>query len=118
MSFTWSNQQLAIFDEVASGEHSVLKIKATAGASKTSSLTEAIARYKHHNPEAKVLTADAVLANCSALDKLPNILAIFPIAPPATCIAAIEPTENPKLSNKLPTAEVLNILSKDIGLSC
>ena len=55
MSFTWSNQQLAIFDEVASGEHSVLKIKATAGASKTSSLTEAIARYKHQNPQAKVL---------------------------------------------------------------
>lgn len=55
MSFTWSNQQLSIFNEVASGEHSVLKIKATAGASKTSSLTEAIARYKHQNPEAKVL---------------------------------------------------------------
>lgn len=55
MSFTWSDQQLLIFDAIASGEEPVLKIKATAGASKTSSLTEAIARYKHHNPTAKVL---------------------------------------------------------------
>ena len=55
MSFTWSNQQQLIFDAIASGEHPVLKIKATAGASKTSSLTEAIARYKHTNPTAKVL---------------------------------------------------------------
>lgn len=55
MSFTWSDQQLAIFDAIASGDSPVLKIKATAGASKTSSLTEAVARYKRIEPDAKVL---------------------------------------------------------------
>jgi superfamily I DNA/RNA helicase len=54
MSFNWSNQQLAIFDEVSSGEHSELAILATAGAAKSSSLAEAIARYKHTNPTATV----------------------------------------------------------------
>lgn len=55
MSFTYSQQQLAIFDAITSGEHPVLKIKATAGASKTSSLTEAVARYRRIEPNAKVL---------------------------------------------------------------
>lgn len=55
MKFTYSQQQLAIFDAIASGKSPVLKIKATAGASKTSSLTEAVARYKRIEPNAKVL---------------------------------------------------------------
>ena len=55
MSFTYSQQQLAIFDAIASGKSPVLKIKATAGASKTSSLTEAVARYKRIESNAKVL---------------------------------------------------------------
>ncbi len=55
MSFNWSNQQLDIFKAIESGEHTVLKVKATAGAAKSSSLVEAIARYKYTHPEAKVL---------------------------------------------------------------
>jgi superfamily I DNA/RNA helicase len=55
MSFNWSNQQLDIFKAIESGEHPVLKVKATAGAAKSSSLVEAIARYKYTHQEAKVL---------------------------------------------------------------
>lgn len=55
MSFTWSNQQLDIFKAIESGEDPVLKVKATAGAAKSSSLVEAIARHKYKNPESKVL---------------------------------------------------------------
>jgi len=55
MSFTWSNEQLDIFTEIANPTKPVLKVKATAGAAKSSSLVEAIARYKHTNKTAKVL---------------------------------------------------------------
>ena len=55
MSFTWSQQQLDIFNEIANPTKPVLKIKATAGAAKSSSLVEAIARYKRTNKTAKVL---------------------------------------------------------------
>lgn len=55
MSFTYSNQQLDIFDEIANPTKPVLKIKATAGAAKSSSLVEAIARYKRIDKQAKVL---------------------------------------------------------------
>ena len=55
MAFTWSNQQLDIFNEIANPTKPILKIKATAGAAKSSSLVEAIARYKHTNKYAKVL---------------------------------------------------------------
>ena len=55
MSYTWSKQQLEIFQEIAYPTKSVLKVKATAGAAKSSSLVEAIARYKHINKYAKVL---------------------------------------------------------------
>jgi len=54
MSFNWSNQQLEIFTEINEPTKPVLKVKATAGAAKSSSLVEGIARYKHHNPTAKV----------------------------------------------------------------
>ena len=55
MSYTWSKQQLEIFQEIAYPTKPVLKVKATAGAAKSSSLVEAIARYKHINKYAKVL---------------------------------------------------------------
>lgn len=55
MSYTWSKQQLDIFQEIAYPTKPFLKVKATAGAAKSSSLVEAIARYKHINKYAKVL---------------------------------------------------------------
>lgn len=55
MAFTWSDQQLAIYNEIANPTKPVLKVKATAGAAKSSSLVEAIARYKHTDKYAKVL---------------------------------------------------------------
>lgn len=54
MSFKWTDEQLAIFEEIANPTSDTLKIKATAGASKSSSLVEAVARYKHIEPKAKV----------------------------------------------------------------
>lgn len=54
MSFKWSHEQLEIFDEILNPTSDTLKIEATAGAAKSSSLVEAIARYKHHNPQATV----------------------------------------------------------------
>ena len=54
MSYNWSDQQLAIFEELANPTNPHLCIKATAGSSKTTSLTEAVARYKHTHPEAVV----------------------------------------------------------------
>lgn len=55
MPFTWSDQQLDIFEEIANPTKPVLKVKATAGAAKSSSLVEAIARYKRINKHARVL---------------------------------------------------------------
>ena len=55
MAFTWSDQQLDIFTEIANPTKPILKVKATAGAAKSSSLVEAIARYKHTDKYAKVL---------------------------------------------------------------
>lgn len=49
-SFTWSNQQLAIFDEFLNPTSKILAIEAVAGAAKSSSLVEATARYKAVNP--------------------------------------------------------------------
>lgn len=54
VSFTYSDQQLAIFEEIANPTNPELAIKATAGAAKSSSLVEGIARYKYTNPEATV----------------------------------------------------------------
>lgn len=54
MPFNWSQEQTNIFDEIMSPTNSELAIKATAGAAKSSSLAEAIARYKHTNPSANV----------------------------------------------------------------
>lgn len=55
MSFTWSQQQLDIFQEICHPTNPILAIKATAGAAKSSSLVEAIARFKYQEPDAKVL---------------------------------------------------------------
>lgn len=55
MSFNWSEQQFDIFTEIEEPTKPILKVKATAGAAKSSSLVEGIARYKYHNPKAKVL---------------------------------------------------------------
>lgn len=52
--FTYSDQQIAIFDEIIHPTSPVVLIKATAGAAKSSSLIEAIRRYKSIFPEASV----------------------------------------------------------------
>ena len=54
MSFQWSNEQIAIFEEFCNPTTSILAIEATAGASKSSSLVEATARFKALNPQASV----------------------------------------------------------------
>lgn len=54
MSFKWSDQQLEIFNEIENPTSEGLSIEATAGAAKSSSLIEAVARYKHKNPKASV----------------------------------------------------------------
>lgn len=54
MSFKWSDEQLAIFEEIANPTSNILRIKATAGASKSSSLVEGIARYKYKEPNSLV----------------------------------------------------------------
>lgn len=52
--FTWSKQQLDIFQEIIEPTSETLLIKAVAGAAKSSSLVEAINRYKQIYPAATV----------------------------------------------------------------
>ena len=52
--FTYSDQQIAIFDEIVRPTAPIVLIKAVAGAAKTSSLTEAIRRFKSIFPTASV----------------------------------------------------------------
>ena len=54
MSFIWSNEQLAIFNEFIEPTNPVLAIEANPGSAKSSSLVEATARYKAANPTATV----------------------------------------------------------------
>ncbi len=54
MLITYSQQQQAIFDEVMDPTNPVVLVKATAGSAKTSSLVEAIRRYKQIYPQAIV----------------------------------------------------------------
>lgn len=54
MSYNWSDQQLAIFEEFLNPTAKVLAIQAVAGAAKSSSLVEATARYKQANPSATI----------------------------------------------------------------
>ena len=54
MAFTWSDQQLSIFEELANPTSDVVLIKAVAGATKSSSLVEGTKRYKAIEPAAKV----------------------------------------------------------------
>lgn len=55
MAYKWSKEQISIFDEIINPSKAVLKVKATAGAAKSSSLVEAISRYKYLYPKAKVV---------------------------------------------------------------
>ena len=54
MSFTWSNQQLDLFNEFSNPTNPILAIEATAGSAKSSSLVEATARFKVINPSASI----------------------------------------------------------------
>ena len=54
MSFTYSDQQLSIFDEFLNPTNPILAIEATAGAAKTTTITEATARFKAVNTSAIV----------------------------------------------------------------
>ena len=52
--FTYSDQQLALFDEIMHPTEPIILVQAVAGAAKTSSLTEGINRYKSVYPNALV----------------------------------------------------------------
>lgn len=54
MLLTYTDEQHAIFDELMTPTSPVIAIKATAGSSKTTSLVQAIKRYKRVSPDAAV----------------------------------------------------------------
>lgn len=55
MSLNWTDSQLAIFEEIANPTNQELAIEAVAGSAKSSSLVEAVSRFKYSNPNSSIM---------------------------------------------------------------